>query len=133
MHTVIHLLRSAISISVAKAFVVMDHFVRRCLMHVNDFKGAMWLQEDLCEMNDELQETARETELELREELDLANGRVAEANRKLEAMQENTADFEATISKFRDLVAQLQVRPEIWVLWFMKSIHPRNVNSFSCR
>ena len=35
--------------------------------------------EDLHEMNEELQENAREGELELREELDLANGRVSEA------------------------------------------------------
>ena len=34
--------------------------------------------EDLHEMNEELQENAREGELELREELDLATGRVSE-------------------------------------------------------
>ena len=67
------------------------------------------LQEALCEMNDELQESSRETELELREELDLVNGKVAEGNRKLEAVHETIADYEATINKFRDLVAQLQV------------------------
>ena len=61
-------------------------------------------------MNDELNETARETELELREEVDLANGRALEAKRKEEAMQESIADYEATINKFRDLVAQLQVK-----------------------
>ena len=37
-------------------------------------------QEALHEMNEELQENARETELELREELDLANGRLVEVN-----------------------------------------------------
>ena len=60
-------------------------------------------------MNDELQESARETELELREELDLTNAKVAEGSRKLEAVHETIADYEATISKFRELVAQLQV------------------------
>ena len=35
-------------------------------------------QEALHEMNEELQENARESELELREDLDLANGKVAE-------------------------------------------------------
>ena len=68
--------------------------------------------ETLCEMNDELQETAREQELEIREELDLANARSVEAKRKMEALQENTADYEHTISKFRELVSQLQVRRE---------------------
>lgn len=60
-------------------------------------------------MNDELAENLRETELELREEIDMANGRAMEAKRRLEAMQENIADYEQTVSKFRDLVAQLQV------------------------
>lgn len=40
------------------------------------------LQEALHEMNEELQETARETELELREELDLATGRANEVRVK---------------------------------------------------
>ena len=68
------------------------------------------IQEALCEMNDELQETARETELELREEVDLANARANEAKRKMEAVQESMADYETTIAKFRELVSQLQVR-----------------------
>ena len=70
----------------------------------------MIIQEALCEMNDELQETARETELELREEVDLANARANEAKRKMEAVQESMADYETTIAKFRELVSQLQVR-----------------------
>ena len=60
-------------------------------------------------MNDEIQENAREAELELREELDMANSRAMEAQRRLEAMQENMADYEATIAKFKELVSQLQV------------------------
>lgn len=64
--------------------------------------------EALHEMNEELQENARETELELREELDLANGRLLETKRKLEAAWESMADYDKTISKFRDLVSQLQ-------------------------
>lgn len=61
-------------------------------------------------MNDELQETARETELELREKLDLANARTLEAKRKLDASSEAILDYETTIGKFRELVQQLQVR-----------------------
>ena len=40
------------------------------------------------EMNDELQENARETELELREQLDMAGARVREAQKRVEAAQE---------------------------------------------
>ena len=60
-------------------------------------------------MNDELQETAREQELDLREEVDLATARATEARRQMDAMQESIADYEHTIGKFRELVAQLQV------------------------
>ena len=60
-------------------------------------------------MNDEMLEASRGTELELREDVDMANGRAAEANRKLDALQESIADYEATITKFRDLVSELQV------------------------
>ncbi|CAC5389285.1 DCTN1 [Mytilus coruscus] len=85
--------------------------------------------EALHEMNEELQENARESELELREDMDLANGKVAEnyrriseseleltlANgkvaeykRKLDATSETIADYESTISKFRELVTSLK-------------------------
>ncbi|XP_056005085.1 dynactin subunit 1-like isoform X4 [Ostrea edulis] len=64
--------------------------------------------EALHDMNEELQETAREAELELREELDLATGRANEFKRKLDATAETFADYEATISKFRELVSTLQ-------------------------
>ena len=66
-------------------------------------------QEALCEMNDELQENSRETELELREEVDMNKQRLVESQRRLEAVQESVTDYENTISKFRDLVTQLQV------------------------
>ncbi|KAL4231416.1 Dynactin subunit 1 [Mactra antiquata] len=64
--------------------------------------------ETMNDMNEELQENARATELELREEVDLANAKTLEAERKLEASQETMSDYEKTINKFRDLVAQLQ-------------------------
>lgn len=59
-------------------------------------------------MNDELQENARETELELREMLDLGAGRVREAERRVEAAQETVADYQLTIDKYRQLTAHLQ-------------------------
>ena len=63
------------------------------------------------EMNDELQENARETELELREQLDMAGARVREAQKRVEAAQETVADYQQTIKKYRQLTAHLQVPP----------------------
>lgn len=60
-------------------------------------------------MNDELQENARETEMELREQLDLSGAKVREADKRVEAAQETVADYQQTISKYRDLTASLQV------------------------
>lgn len=64
--------------------------------------------ERLQDVNDQLQETAKETELELREEVDMANAKIMEGQRKLEAMQEAIADYEQTIQKFRDQTEQLR-------------------------
>ncbi|CAH2299226.1 dynactin subunit 1 isoform X3 [Pelobates cultripes] len=64
--------------------------------------------EAINEMNDELQENARETELELREQLDMATARVREAEKRVEAAQETVADYQQTITKYRDLTAHLQ-------------------------
>ncbi|XP_077157500.1 dynactin subunit 1 isoform X5 [Paroedura picta] len=64
--------------------------------------------EAMNEMNDELQENARETELELREQLDMATSRVREAEKRVEAAQETVADYQQTIKKYRELTAHLQ-------------------------
>uniref|UniRef100_A0A3B3R703 Dynactin subunit 1 n=1 Tax=Paramormyrops kingsleyae TaxID=1676925 RepID=A0A3B3R703_9TELE len=64
--------------------------------------------EAINEMNDELQENARETELELREQLDLGVAQVREAEKRVEAAQETVADFQQTIQKYRELTAHLQ-------------------------
>ena len=63
-------------------------------------------------MNDELQENCRETEMELREQLDLSAGKVREAEKKVEAAQETVADYQQTISKYRELTSSLQVGGE---------------------
>lgn len=63
-------------------------------------------------MNDELQENARETEMELREQLDLSVAKVREADKRVEAAQETVADYQQTISKYRELTAGLQVGGE---------------------
>ena len=67
------------------------------------------LQEALCDMNDQLQESSREVELQLRENVDMANARVADAQRRLNAVSESISDYEMTINKFRDHVAHQQV------------------------
>ncbi|XP_056345295.1 dynactin subunit 1 isoform X9 [Oenanthe melanoleuca] len=64
--------------------------------------------EAMNEMNDELQENARETELELREQLDMATARVRQAEKRVEAAQETVADYQQTIKKYRELTAHLQ-------------------------
>ncbi|XP_068005457.1 dynactin subunit 1 isoform X3 [Melanerpes formicivorus] len=64
--------------------------------------------EAMNEMNDELQENARETELELREQLDMASARVRQAEKRVEAAQETVADYQQTIKKYRELTAHLQ-------------------------
>ncbi|XP_062864339.1 dynactin subunit 1a [Trichomycterus rosablanca] len=64
--------------------------------------------EAINEMNDELQENSRETELELREQLDLAGARVREASKRVEAAQETVADYQQTINKYRELTTHLQ-------------------------
>lgn len=64
--------------------------------------------EALHDMNEELQENARETELELREEVDMANSRVREFKQKLEASHESLADLEQTIQKFRTLTETIK-------------------------
>ncbi|XP_069374713.1 dynactin subunit 1 isoform X15 [Paralichthys olivaceus] len=64
--------------------------------------------EAINEMNDELQENARETEMELREQLDMGGAKVREAEKRVEAAQETVADYQQTISKYRDLTTRLQ-------------------------
>ena len=79
-------------------------------------------------MNDELQETTRVTELELREEVDLANVKAADALRKVEAMKDKIVDYDATISKFRELVAHLQVRDGInWTAKLYNKVFKKNI------
>ena len=46
------------------------------------------------EMNEELQENARENELELREEVDLMRSKVREAQRQTDAANEVVSDYQ---------------------------------------
>ncbi len=61
-------------------------------------------------MNDELMEGQRETELELREQVETSRGHLYELTRQLEANKENLADYETTVAKFRELVTNLQAQ-----------------------
>ncbi|KAM9698221.1 LOW QUALITY PROTEIN: dynactin subunit 1-like [Dama dama] len=64
--------------------------------------------EAINEINDELQENARETELERREQLDMAGAPVRDAQKRAEAAQETVADYQQTIKKHHQLTAHLQ-------------------------
>ncbi|KAL6445510.1 hypothetical protein ACFW04_000817 [Cataglyphis niger] len=64
--------------------------------------------EALQDMSDQLAESSKELELELREELDLALGATRDAQRHRDAALETLADRELTITKFRELTHQLQ-------------------------
>ncbi|XP_021939301.1 LOW QUALITY PROTEIN: dynactin subunit 1-like [Zootermopsis nevadensis] len=75
---------------------------------VKDLEEAVADLEALQDMNEQLQEGSRELEVELREEVDLANFATREAQREKEAALETLADREITIAKFRELVQQMQ-------------------------
>ncbi|XP_053208639.1 dynactin subunit 1-like [Panonychus citri] len=60
------------------------------------------------EINEQLQEGARDTELELREELDLNRTKINNLLKKVEDGQEALASYESTIQKFRELVKSLR-------------------------
>lgn len=61
-------------------------------------------------MNDEINERTRETELELREQIDLANSRHLETLRRLNAAKETLVDHESTNRQYHQLVTQMKVR-----------------------
>lgn len=65
--------------------------------------------EAINDVNDQLQDNAREEERELRRSLDMSEARVREAERQIELLKYTLADQEKTILKFRELVKQLQV------------------------
>ena len=64
--------------------------------------------EKLYDLNEELQENAREVELQLREDVDHAVMKTREVERERDAAHEIIADHQSTIGKFRDLVAKVQ-------------------------
>ncbi|CAG5075497.1 Similar to DCTN1-p150: Dynactin subunit 1 (Drosophila melanogaster) [Cotesia congregata] len=75
---------------------------------VNELEEAVADLEALQDMSDQLAESSKEIELELREELDLALGSARDAQRHRDAALETLADRELTIAKFRELTNRLQ-------------------------
>ena len=64
--------------------------------------------EALHDINEEMQENAREVELELREELDMSQASIRQIHKDKEAALEVILDHENTIAKFRGFVQQVQ-------------------------
>lgn len=75
---------------------------------IGELQDAVADLEQLHDMNEELQETARETELELREELDTSRTKIQEMIKERDAIHEMVADRNGTIDKFREVVQQMQ-------------------------
>ena len=90
---------------------MVENLTTKCL-DLEDKYNVVWEEkldlEKLHEMDEELQENARELELELREDIDLANGKIRELERGRQVNFEVIQDHEATIHKFRDLVSKVQ-------------------------
>ncbi|XP_014258931.1 dynactin subunit 1 isoform X2 [Cimex lectularius] len=75
---------------------------------VKELEEAVQELEELQDINDQLQEGFKEQELDFRQELDMKNHQVWEAQRKTESVLESLADRELTIVKFRELVQRFQ-------------------------
>lgn len=61
-------------------------------------------------MSDQLAESQKELETELREEVDISMAKARDAQQDREAALETLADRELTIVKFRELTQQLQLQ-----------------------
>ncbi|KAJ8686968.1 hypothetical protein QAD02_022762 [Eretmocerus hayati] len=75
---------------------------------VSELEEAVTDLEALQDMSDQLAESSRELELELREELDMALAAARETQRQRDAALETLSDREMTITKFRELTQKLQ-------------------------
>ena len=75
---------------------------------INELKAAIEDLEALREISDELEYTHIETEKQLQEEIDYRDGVFTEQSRKLTQQDEVIEDLEYTLSRFRELVTNLQ-------------------------
>ncbi|QRW00779.1 Dynein associated protein [Ceratobasidium sp. AG-Ba] len=64
--------------------------------------------EALKELNDEIEENHVEAERAMQEEIDAKDSAARDLNRKIESLEETIADYEGTITQFRELVVHLQ-------------------------
>ncbi|KAG8723976.1 hypothetical protein FRC12_024386, partial [Ceratobasidium sp. 428] len=64
--------------------------------------------EALKELNDEIEENHVEAERAMQEEIDAKDSAARDLNRKIEGLEETIADYEGTITQFRELVVHLQ-------------------------
>ncbi|XP_078668165.1 dynactin subunit 1-like isoform X36 [Branchiostoma floridae x Branchiostoma belcheri] len=94
---------------------MVEHLTERNLQQeerIQELEEQVGDLEAMHEMDEEMQESARDNEIEMREEIDMANSKVREFQRKLEASQEMIADLQQTINKYRDLTTQLREKNE---------------------
>lgn len=75
---------------------------------INELKAAIEDLESLKEISDELEYTHIETEKQLQEEIDYRDGLFSEQNRRVAQQDEVIEDLEYTLSRFRELVTNLQ-------------------------
>ncbi|KAJ6008372.1 hypothetical protein N7540_012348 [Penicillium herquei] len=75
---------------------------------INELKAAIEDLEALREISDELEYTHIETEKQLQEEIDYREGVFTEQSRKIVQQDEVIEDLEYTLSRFRELVTNLQ-------------------------
>jgi len=90
---------------------MVENLTTKCL-DMEDRLAAMLEEkadlEALHDINEEMQENAREIELELREEIDINQAKIREIQRDKDAALEVILDHENTINKFRAFVQQVQ-------------------------
>ncbi|XP_043222013.1 dynactin subunit 1-like isoform X2 [Amphibalanus amphitrite] len=90
---------------------MVEHLSQRNLAQedkIQELQESVETLEALHDMNEEIAENFRETELELKQELDMQTGQMRQTERNLDAANEVIADHLATIGKFRELVQRLQ-------------------------
>jgi dynactin 1 len=97
---------------------------------VAELKEAIEDLEAINEVNDQIQENAREEEKELREVLDLCESKIREYERQIEALKYSISDHDKTIIKFRELVKQLQFDNESLTRQ-LKEQHQNSLNTSS--
>ena len=75
---------------------------------IEDLKAAVEDLESLREINDELEINHTETEKQMQEEIDYGESVLTEQRRKSSAQDETIKDLEYTVTRFRDLVTNMQ-------------------------